>query len=398
MQQGRVLALQSHVVRGHVGADAFSFPLQQLGLDVGCIYTCQFVDLFIHQGSQLEPQQLAALLKHLPPEAFSEQPPAAAAAAAGKAEEPPFRYVASGFVGRADLLQVFAAWLQKTRGALGPVHAPLFMCDPVLGDCNKLYVHPSCIGSYCMQLLPLADIITPNQYEAGWLLAHHTEQQQQQQQQQQQEEAAGWQDSSSIACVALDSWPAVLTALEGLHALGPEIVVITSVELPAAAAAEASNMLAAAAAQQQQRQQQQEECLFVVASRKARQPQRCGCLCERPTTATAAAAAAGEEGEAADVVYVMQVPKLSGYMGGSGDLFAALFLGFFVKEQQNLKKTLEYAVNAVQGVLGETFSKAPRPQTVDPVACAALLQEADKSLKYNAVRVPRSSSSSSSSS
>lgn len=39
------------------------------------------------------------------------------------------------------------------------------MCDPVLGDNGKMYVPESLLPIYRELIIPLADIVTPNQYE-----------------------------------------------------------------------------------------------------------------------------------------------------------------------------------------------------------------------------------------
>lgn len=43
------------------------------------------------------------------------------------------------------------------------------VCDPVLGDNGQLYVPQSLIPIYQNVILPLADIVTPNQFEAETL-------------------------------------------------------------------------------------------------------------------------------------------------------------------------------------------------------------------------------------
>jgi len=45
----------------------------------------------------------------------------------------------------------------------------IYLCDPVLGDSGHLYVPGEFVQIYKEQLLPLADIITPNQTEAELL-------------------------------------------------------------------------------------------------------------------------------------------------------------------------------------------------------------------------------------
>ncbi len=41
----------------------------------------------------------------------------------------------------------------------------VFLCDPVLGDNGQLYVPKELIPIFRDELIPLADIITPNQFE-----------------------------------------------------------------------------------------------------------------------------------------------------------------------------------------------------------------------------------------
>ena len=45
----------------------------------------------------------------------------------------------------------------------------LYVCDPVMGDNGKLYVTPDLLPIYQETILPLADIVTPNQFEAELL-------------------------------------------------------------------------------------------------------------------------------------------------------------------------------------------------------------------------------------
>ena len=45
----------------------------------------------------------------------------------------------------------------------------LYILDPVLGDGNRLYVDTAIVSAMQNQLLPLANIVTPNQFELGLL-------------------------------------------------------------------------------------------------------------------------------------------------------------------------------------------------------------------------------------
>ena len=45
----------------------------------------------------------------------------------------------------------------------------LYLCDPVIGDAGGLYVAESVAVAIRDELLPLADLATPNRFELGWL-------------------------------------------------------------------------------------------------------------------------------------------------------------------------------------------------------------------------------------
>jgi pyridoxine kinase len=47
--------------------------------------------------------------------------------------------------------------------------AALYLCDPVIGDTNGLYVPEATANAIRDQLWPLADIVTPNLFEFGWM-------------------------------------------------------------------------------------------------------------------------------------------------------------------------------------------------------------------------------------
>jgi pyridoxine kinase len=47
--------------------------------------------------------------------------------------------------------------------------AALYLCDPVIGDTNGLYVPEATANAIRDQFWPLADIVTPNLFEFGWM-------------------------------------------------------------------------------------------------------------------------------------------------------------------------------------------------------------------------------------
>ncbi len=49
------------------------------------------------------------------------------------------------------------------------------VCDPVMGDNNQLYVAEELIPAYKNQIISLATVLTPNQYEAELLTGIKTD-------------------------------------------------------------------------------------------------------------------------------------------------------------------------------------------------------------------------------
>jgi len=43
------------------------------------------------------------------------------------------------------------------------------VCDPVMGDEGKLYVPQEVVDIYASAVVPLADLITPNQFECEYV-------------------------------------------------------------------------------------------------------------------------------------------------------------------------------------------------------------------------------------
>ena len=73
--------------------------------------------------------------------------------------------VISGYLGHADQVHAIAAFLDGWE-----MHGEkLYILDPVLGDGGRLYVTPELASALADNLLPRADIITPNQFELFFL-------------------------------------------------------------------------------------------------------------------------------------------------------------------------------------------------------------------------------------
>jgi len=69
-----------------------------------------------------------------------------------------------GYIGDHDLLLHILEAIKKLKKP-----NLVFVCDPVMGDNGKLYVAPSLVPIYRDQVIMLADIITPNQFELSIL-------------------------------------------------------------------------------------------------------------------------------------------------------------------------------------------------------------------------------------
>ncbi|MEL6920947.1 MAG: pyridoxal kinase [Pseudomonadota bacterium] len=149
----RVVVFSSHVARGAVGNRAIVFALETLGIPVWAVPTIQ---LPWHPGHGKATRIVAdnaafASLVHDLERQLDPRNPVA---------------VLSGYLGDAAQAEPIARFVAtaRRRGALAT-----YMCDPVLGDHGGLYVPNAVASAIRHDLLPLADIATPNRFELGWL-------------------------------------------------------------------------------------------------------------------------------------------------------------------------------------------------------------------------------------
>jgi pyridoxine kinase len=149
----RVLAVSSHVARGHVGLAANVPALQWLGHEV---WTVPTVLLSSRPGlgklvrRELPPADLAAML----------------AAFEGDGCWGTLDAVLTGyFPGPASV----SAAAEAVRHLKQANARTLVLVDPILGDAGRLYVAEATAAAIRDELLPLADIATPNLFELEWL-------------------------------------------------------------------------------------------------------------------------------------------------------------------------------------------------------------------------------------
>jgi pyridoxine kinase len=153
-----VVVLSSLVARGSVGGRGVVFALERMGFPVWFLPT---ILLPWHPGHGRASRLVPA------PSDF-------AALAADLARAPwigEVGAVLTGYFGGAEQVEA-AAGLVAAVKAQNP--AALYLCDPVLGDLRPdgtggLYVGEATAAAIRDRLVPLADIATPNRFEAGWL-------------------------------------------------------------------------------------------------------------------------------------------------------------------------------------------------------------------------------------
>lgn len=149
-----ILTFSSQVICGHVGNSAMQFALQKLGFDVFAVPTAL---LGYHKGHSRKPfEQLTSV------EALSNL----TADVDAKFTNPAYGAVLSGYTGSAAAVVAIANHIRSAKARDADL---VYLCDPVLGDQGRLYVSQDIAAAIRDHLLPLADILTPNLFELGWL-------------------------------------------------------------------------------------------------------------------------------------------------------------------------------------------------------------------------------------
>ncbi|MFT3810712.1 MAG: pyridoxal kinase [Micropepsaceae bacterium] len=155
----RVLSIQSEVAFGHVGNSAARFALQRLGVDVMALPTVLFSNHPGHNGMKgqpVAPGLLDDLLTGLDERGFLDGVDA----------------VISGYLGDPAQAEIVRRAVTVVKGR-NP--GALYLLDPVFGDEGGAYAKPGIAEAMARQLLPLADIVTPNRFELASLTSQKVE-------------------------------------------------------------------------------------------------------------------------------------------------------------------------------------------------------------------------------
>ena len=110
-----------------------------------------------------------------------------------------YSHVLTGYVGSASFLTQIVTEVNQLKKFNPNLR---YHCDPVLGDNEEFYVPEELVKIYREEVLPIADVITPNDFEV-WKL-------------------------TGERCESLE---VALEAVDKLHNLGPKIVVLSSAKL-----------------------------------------------------------------------------------------------------------------------------------------------------------------------
>jgi len=186
----RILSIQSSVAYGHVGNSAAVFPLQRLGHEVWPVFTVHFSNHTGYgawRGPLLDPADVRDVITGI------EERGVLATCDA----------VLSGYQGSPAVASVIVDAVQRVKAA-NP--AATYTCDPVMGNAKSgCFVNPEIPPIIREQVVSVADILTPNQFELGFLTGR---------------------DALSEPA-PLD---AILDAADDARAMGPSTVLVTSVE------------------------------------------------------------------------------------------------------------------------------------------------------------------------
>lgn len=184
----KILSIQSAVAYGHVGNSAAVFPLQRIGVDVIPVYTVNFSNHTGYgawRGPLIDPSDVRDVITGVEEREVFPQVDA----------------VLSGYQGSEGIGDVIIDAVARVKAANPQA---LYACDPVMGNAKSgCFVAPAIPELLREKVVPVADIITPNQFELGFLTRTEP-----------------------------DTLESTLTSVDLAREMGPSTVLVTSVERP----------------------------------------------------------------------------------------------------------------------------------------------------------------------
>ncbi|GAB3952811.1 pyridoxal kinase [Kribbella albertanoniae] len=184
----KILSIQSAVAYGHVGNSAAVFPLQRIGVEVLPVYTVNFSNHTGYgawRGPLISPDDVREVVLGIEE----------------RGAFPQIDAVLSGYQGGEGIADVILETVERVKAANPQA---VYSCDPVMGNAKSgCFVAPAIPVLLKDRVVPAADIITPNQFELGFLT-----------------------DTEP------DTLESTLASVELVRATGPRTVLVTSVERP----------------------------------------------------------------------------------------------------------------------------------------------------------------------
>ena len=155
----RILSIQSSVAYGHVGNSAAVFPLQRLGHEVWPVLTVHFSNHTGYgdwRGPLLAPADVADVVAGIGERGVL-----------GSCDA-----VLSGYQGDPAMGAVILDAVAAVKAANPDA---VYCCDPVMGDVGRgMFVRPGIPEFMRDEVVPRADIITPNHFELDFLTGRAT--------------------------------------------------------------------------------------------------------------------------------------------------------------------------------------------------------------------------------
>jgi pyridoxine kinase len=150
----KILSIQSAVAYGHVGNSAAVFPLQRIGVEVLPVYTVTFSNHTGYgawRGPLIAPADVAEVITGIEE----------------RGAFPEIDVVLSGYQGSEGIGDVILDAVARVKAA-NP--SAIYSCDPVMGNAKSgCFVAPAIPVLLRERVVPQADVITPNQFELGFL-------------------------------------------------------------------------------------------------------------------------------------------------------------------------------------------------------------------------------------
>ena len=188
IERVKILSIQSAVAFGHVGNSAAVFPLQRIGVEVMPVYTVNFSNHTGYgawRGPLIAPGDVRDVITGIEE----------------RGAFPSVDVVLSGYQGSEGIADVILDAVARVKSANPEA---VYACDPVMGNAvSGCFVAPAIPVLLRDRVVPAADIITPNQFELGFL--------------------------TGTEPLTLDD---TLTSVDLIRATGPRTVLVTSVQRP----------------------------------------------------------------------------------------------------------------------------------------------------------------------